>query len=110
MPPRVKIDSSHWIVEKEGDISTLSAAVNLSASFLSAAKTPLMAVLAVKTKGVHMTFDGTTTPTSSVGVPFLPGDIVILDEVDEISNCKLIEDETSASVHYVFYNTSAGGY
>ncbi len=104
MPDRVKIESSEWIVEKEGTIATLSSAVALSSLFTSAARPPIKAVIQGFTKAIRYTVDGATTPTASVGFSLAALSFLTLTEPGEIVGCQLIEAEASATAHYVFYN------
>jgi len=104
MPDRVKIESSEWVVEKEGTIADLSAAVTLSTLFTSAARPPVKAVIQAFSQAVRYTIDGTTTPSATVGFQFAALAYLTLTEPDEIAKCKLIEAAGSATAHYVFYN------
>jgi hypothetical protein len=51
---------------------------------------------------VNYTFDGTTTPTSSIGMPLLQGQCVFLSGATVLANFKAIQQAATATLDVAY--------
>ena len=61
-----------------------------------------LAALIAPTGAVYLTFDGSTTPSATVGVPLVSGDVLLLEGYQNIKNLKIFAG-SSIPVEVVYF-------
>ncbi len=107
MPPKVKIDSHFWVVEKQDRVEATASVASLSDEFPNASKPPVKVLIQVRAAAIYFTVDG-DDPTSSIAFEGQVGDLIELDEPFEIANFKFIEQTGTPYVNYIFYQERGG--